>query len=131
MSAIDEMYKKYRVEKRRECDINRNCWSALSFDCKNCSVEHDKIYPHFTAEKQIELIKLISTNKIDKNYKILEIDKDEIDSLFYFSLSDREDRCQSIYVSDKDFAQALAKLTIALFTTGNLDKEKIKEILER
>lgn len=87
-------------------------------------------YPPFTAEKQLELIKLLSKNRIGKDYKILEIDRDEIDNLYYFSLTNKEDKCQSTYVSNKDFTQALAQLTTELMNAGQLDKEKVKEILQ-
>lgn len=91
---------------------------------------HWSEYPDFTTEKQLELIKLISINRIGKDYKILEIDRDEIDNLYYFSLTNKEDKCQSKYVSNKDFTQALAQLTTELMNAGELDKEKVKEILE-
>lgn len=87
-------------------------------------------YPDFTAEKQLELIKLLSKNRIGKDYKILEIEQDEIDNLCYFSLTNKDNRCQSTYVSNQDFIQALAQLTIKLMNAEKLDKEKVKEILE-
>lgn len=85
---------------------------------------------NFTAEKQLELIKLLSKNRIGKDYKILEIEQDEIDNLCYFSLTNKDNRCQSTYVSNQDFTQALAQLTIKLMNAGELDKEKVKEIFE-
>lgn len=101
-------------------------------DCEDCTwYDPDEYYPEFTAEKQLELIKLISKNQIGKDYKILEIDRDEIDNLYYFSLTNKEDKCQSTYVSNQDFAQALAQLTTELMKAGELDKEKVREILER
>lgn len=100
--------------------------------CESCNKKSlgKYLFPDFTAEKQLELIKLISTNRIGKDYKILEIDRDEIDNLYYFSLTNKEDKCQSTYVSNKDFTQALAQLTIELMNAGELDKNKVKEILE-
>lgn len=125
---IEEMMETAGCEEKR---CPNNVYDELCKKYEFCNnAPHCKIYPDFTAEKQLELIKLISTNRIGKDYKILEIDRDEIDNLYYFSLTNKEDKCQSTYVSNKDFTQALAQLTIELMNAGELDKNKVKEILE-
>lgn len=80
---------------------------------------HWSEYPTFTAEKQLEIIKLIS-NKLGTP---------GIDIIFF-------DGTYNFYTglrfgsSHKDFAQALAQLTTELMRAGELDKEKVKEILQ-
>lgn len=78
-------------------------------------------YPDFTAEKQLEIIKLIvqngTLNTLQMEYFIKEKD---------YKLSTY--RKESNY--NKDFTQALAQLTTELMNAGELDKEKVKEVLE-
>lgn len=125
---IEEMMETAGCEEKR---CPNNVYDELCKKYEFCNnAPHCKIYPAFTAEKQLELIKLISTNRIGKDYKILEIGRDEIDNLYYFSLTNKEDKCQSTYVSNKDFTQALAQLIIELMKAGELDKEKINEVLK-
>lgn len=86
-------------------------------------------YPPFTAEKQLELIKLISTNTIDTPYRNLSFDKDGIDGNWYFGFNVGE-KVNAYRAINKDFTYALAQLTTELMNTGELDKEKVKEILK-
>lgn len=74
-------------------------------------------YRDFTAEKQIELIKLIAK------------------TLIFFSAmynhSGEYDLCiNGISGIQDDFTQALAQFTTELIKAGELDKQKVKEILE-
>jgi len=79
---------------------------------------------YFTAEKQLEIIKLIGKVK-DFNCFF-----DENDKEWVFSAGLTLPVCFDIQESHKDFAQALAQLTTELLKAGELDKEKVKEILE-
>lgn len=92
-------------------------------------------FPDFTAEKQLEIIKLIGKQK-----NILE---DESGVAFTFC----SNMCQIKYqpftsyynddisctkqVQHQDFTQALAQLTTELMKSNELDKEKVKGILEK
>lgn len=79
-------------------------------------------YPEFTAEKQLELIKLIA--KTYAFYSLFDNTKSQewrIGSVLSFDYK----------VKNKDFEQALAQLTTGLIKAGELDKSKVKEILER
>jgi len=83
----------------------------------------------FTPEKQLEIIKLIATNKIGEDYRNIAFDKDEINDKWYFSVNIHKK--VNAYISNNlDFSQALAQLTTELMKAGELDKEKVKEILE-
>lgn len=64
-------------------------------------------YPDFTAEKQLEIIKLILSKRMTF---VIEEGKDPIKAM-------------------KDFPQTLAQLTTELMKAGELDKSKVKEIL--
>ncbi len=68
-----------------------------------CDEEQDLSYPKFTSSKQLEIIKLIG-NKLPV--------------------------CFDFQESNPDFSQALAQLTTELMRAGEVDKEKVKEILE-
>lgn len=74
-------------------------------------------YPDFTAEKQLEMIKLLLNGLSEfRGYKGL-----NNEYYLYFN---------HININHKDFAQALAQLTTELMNTGEPDKQKVKEILE-
>jgi len=75
-------------------------------------------YPDFTAEKQLEVIKLIAN---------------EQDFYFYgsgISVQAGDDAKEFEVLIKKNFPEALAQLTTELMNAGELDKEKVKEILE-
>ena len=84
----------------------------------------------FTAEKQIEIIKVISTNHIssDYSYKYLGIDIDEIDNEIYFNL------CidgRKYHAHAKDFAITLAKLVNLIWQDlTEQEQQQIREILQ-
>ena len=93
---------------------------------RECRKEH----PPFTAEKQLEIVKAISTNHIssDYSYKYLGIDRDEIDEEIYLNL------CidgKKYHAHDKDFDVALAKLVNLIWQDlTSEEKASIKNILE-
>lgn len=99
--------------------MNKNCTEGDSGACfSTCKYAYDKkIYPDFTPEKQLEIIKLIS--KIDGVVYTFDFDGD-----WHIVI-------KNINVFNKDFIQALAQLTTELMEAGELDKNKVKEILER
>lgn len=123
ITAIEEIYKAYGVDKQRVIDC---CTTEEYFECEdkhNC-VNCDKCihfeYPPFTAEKQLELLKLVS------NYKVFELVKQNKYSSWFMCASIG---CDDYHEArDIDFTQALAKLVIAL--KDKLDHNKVKEILE-
>ncbi len=72
-------------------------------------------YPDFTAEKQLQIIKLLNdTSDLHCVHNTLS------------SLTEEE----AIEVYNEDFTQALAQLTTELMNAGKLDKKKVKGILE-
>lgn len=83
-------------------------------------------FPDFTAEKQLEIIKLISS----KNY--LSTIQYEDGSRGFTVEYYKTDKNNTLiwHVVEPTFAQALAKLTTKLMKADDLDKEKVKEILE-
>lgn len=74
-------------------------------------------YPDFTPVKQLEIIKLLLNGLSEfRGYKGL---SNEYHLWF-----------NHFNIGHKDFIQALAQLTTELMKAGELDKEKVKEILE-
>jgi len=83
-------------------------------------------YPDFTAEKQLEIIQLIvnKCNTLDI-FKGFSKDSD-------FRIGAIENWSEYKYNGcNPDFTQALAQLTTELMNSGELDKKKVKEILEQ
>lgn len=115
MSEIEKMMQNANIEKH---------WNSTPYG----GVE--EYYPPFTAEKQIEIVKAISTNHIssDYSYKYLGIDRDEIDEEIYLNL------CidgKKYHAHDKDFTVALAKLVNIIWQDLTTEEQQqIKEILE-
>lgn len=126
MSEIEKMYILAGIRKGRMSD--EDCAEyCLDYECKNCRYNN---YPLFTAEKQIEIVKAISTNHIssDYSYKYLGIDRDEIDGEIYLNLCIDGEK---YHAHDKDFAVALAKLVNLIWQDlTEEEKASIKNILE-
>ena len=65
MSEIEKMYKNAGVdyeERYNNCTLNKEGECKLKCSCDICKYSEEKyIYPPFTAEKQIELIKFITS----------------------------------------------------------------------
>ncbi len=121
---IENMMKTARIkpcyQKRIECkdgyEIGHSCNNPPCISCDKAVFED--VYPVFTAEKQLEIIKLIGKST----------------DLHYFgygmsSLSESSDE-GVIEVKNNDFPQALARLTTELMKANELDKKKVKGILE-
>ncbi len=86
------------------------------------------VYPDFTPEKQLEIIKLIASKETysDKGVEL---------GMYYENNSWGIELWTKggytvIEFRNKHFTQALAQLTTGLMMAGELDKEKVKEILE-
>ena len=89
--------------------------SCIECEKGQCNIPY---YPDFTAEKQIELIKLISK---DFSFNC------------YFSLSNNNYVVGAdAYFFNKtcDFSEALAGLALQLVEAGELDKEEVRKVLE-
>lgn len=121
MSEIEELYENAGV---RYFDIN-----ACKIDETGKNGKHNIYrYPPFTAEKQLDLIKVLATNKIDKDYQYIAIDKDEIEDEWYFNFFIQPNK---YHAHDKDFAIGLAKLVNILWQDlTEQEKAEIKEILK-
>lgn len=75
---------------------------------------------NFTAEKQIELIKLLI-----KDFTF-NCERNSINSEFVVKC----DADISFYATSYDFAEAITSLVLSLIKAGGLDKEEVKKILE-
>lgn len=126
-NPIEEMMKTAGVEKITTCDgcpelieewCNRSCFSyrRLDLDYDECSIAM-ACYPEFTAEKQLEIIKLIG--KLDL---IITNSK-----LGYFMCTGL---MQSETFLDECFDIVLAKLTNDLMIAGALNKDDVRKVLE-
>lgn len=78
----------------------------------------EKLYPIFTAEKQIELIELIAYYFSFSCYKSLNNNDYVIGADAYF------------FNKTTDFTEALAGLTLQLVEAGELNKEEVRKVLE-
>lgn len=95
-------------------------------ECENCAYNMEEcgfhyceefIYPNFTAEKQLGIIKLLLSGLCDFTG--------------YHGLSNKYHLCfGNTRAENPDFTQALAQLTTELMNAGELDKERVKEVLE-
>lgn len=129
---IEEMYKVYGVKPLKQytsCAWNsaENCPYSKDGNCiENCTqlfIVYEE-YPPFTAEKQLELIKLITSTQGEFSIEKNNYPDGEQFCCFWSSY----DSYSLINTTNKDFSQALAKLVIAL--KDKLDHTKVKEILE-
>lgn len=66
MENIENLYKNVNVEKKRYCEFDNECPFLFGHKCEDCDVDYKPegyIYPPFTAEKQIKLIKWMIKTK--------------------------------------------------------------------
>lgn len=124
---IELMMRTAGVEK--QLDICMRCLKEEI--CESCNKKSlgKYLFPDFTAEKQLELIKLIGFNSsfslVINKFGCSPTTEDK------YRLTFSEYRgFKSFQSFNPDFAQALAQLTIELMNADELDKEKVKEILE-
>lgn len=113
MNHIEEMMKTAGIDKQ---------WVEYSReDIKGCiQLGKKAIYPDFTAEKQLELIKLIG---LQGNVCIA---KRHYGNCNWMITTHHKNGAGD----NQDFTEALAQLTTELMNAGELDKEKVKEILQ-
>ncbi len=97
--------------------MNKNCLESDSGACfSTCEYAYNKkVYPPFTAEKQLEIIKLLSYT-CDLYCRGYHMSTPEVDAL---------------ETEKKGFSQTLAQLVIESIAVKEIDKEKVKEILEK
>lgn len=82
-------------------------------------------FPDFTAEKQLEIIKLIADNENGVcGIGIFKIADD------YYCTPENYWQIGKRATKNQDFTQALAQLTMELMEMDKLDKKKVKEILQ-
>lgn len=128
MTAIEEMYKAYRVggiiNCRKGIDYGNICNKDCS--CTQCEDSYYK-YPPFTAEKQLELIKYILTATTTDELRIYysEILKCYVFHWYSIPELDMRDSCTT---QNAEYELALAELVTML--KNELNHAKVKEILE-
>lgn len=90
-------------------------------------------YPLFLGRQQLEIIKLICElpYSIDFKFEILKQDSDWIVVKDIPIKEESTNACYAYSGRNKNFAEALAELTCDLMNAGELDKSKVKEILEQ
>ena len=117
MSEIKKMYDNAGVKPEINYVCDKEPCEQHSVDCQKCSHLYDtrEDYPDFTAEKQIELIKLLAKGEI----KI-----DNTDGEYEFSIFDT--------ISDfSSFEESLADLTNRMWQSLTPEeKQQVKGILE-
>lgn len=119
MNAVERMMKEYGVEKTHEMGCNECPYHK---PCVPMDVICPRKYPPFTAEKQFELLRYISSvrtvtieNCYGRNF------------IYFYSWMPK----LNMQVYEKDFDESLATLMYNLFEYGILDNAKVKEILQR
>lgn len=120
MNHIEEMMKTARVT------LIENKCQDCPYNMEECSAYYcaDFKYPDFTAEKQLEVIKLIATIR---EIQVYTIPYENEGNKYFVSVTDGNTHFTCV---NRDFTQALAQLTTELMNAGELDKQKVKEILE-
>lgn len=123
MSEIEKMYENAGVdyeERYNNCTLNKEGECKLKCSCDICEYSEEKyIYPPFTAEKQIELIKWLKDNR-------------DFHTCGNWCTS-LDSTGETIEHRDGKFEEALAGLINQLFTAQDLteeEKQQVKGILE-
>lgn len=103
-------------------------------DCEDCTwYDPDEYYPDFTAEKQLEIIKLIiETQGFCGFTNFRDNDKWSISCGFNFPVGPNPAmgiNFNPTFRKCETLEQALAQLTTELMNAGELDKEKVAKIL--
>lgn len=124
MSEIEKLYENAGIEKTKgDCLF-------CPLDVHTCVRSYDECpyyYPLFTAEKQIELIKMLSINYVDKPNKTLWINKDEIANEWFISVHYSDHYGYSNHADN--FEEALAGLINQLWQDlTEEEKQQVKEI---
>lgn len=119
---MDEITKLYKnAEVNQICDTFVH-WMQCEWETKQCKDCEHFVYPPFTAEKQIELIKYLSKLGM---FEIIECDYYQISLDFDVIWTDR------LYVGEATtFEEALAKLLITIWEDiSENTQEEIRSIL--
>ena len=114
MNEITKLYENAGVKPEINYVCDKEPCEQHSVDCQECSHLYDtrEDYPPFTAEKQIELIKLIANSKGYPDYE------------YFGKLFDD-------YIQLLEFDEALARLVNSLWQSlTEEEKASIKNILE-
>jgi hypothetical protein len=125
---IEKLYELAKIEATTIGCTNEDAIDCEG-DCIDCTwYDEDEVYPPFSSEKQLELIKWLALNYSQNS--ILHIDRWNSGKV-RFAL-DREPYYESDYAYvDKDFFQALAGLVCELWEDlTDEQREEIKRILE-
>ena len=121
MSEIEKMYMRCKIKKQQICSHSDTCYNCSLDECEGCNAYQ---YPPFTAEKQLELIKLLMKQE-DFSWTIQQQGKDT-KYVFYVGYE---------YGSGdfKEFTEALAGIINDLWAMQYLteeEKQQVKGILE-
>lgn len=111
-----------------KCRKGTSVFGCPVFFCKDCdgtkNLKKVYTYPDFTADKQLELMMLI----VEQHEHIV-INSALVDNKPGFLITKDSPFLYNIG-AHTDFTQALADLILELMKTGELDKKKVKEILQ-
>lgn len=132
MNCIDEMMKILDIGYIGKCkqgmEYANSC--KLKTPCEECK-HLLKQYPDFTPEKQLEVIKLITSTSIKND------NSDNNAPCYIHALNPNlyeKDRwaigTDYLLEQDETFENALAKAVTALINENELDKQEVKRILE-
>lgn len=114
MSEIEKLYENANADK--DCKLYAN-YGACPDKTKECTYCEYYVYPEFTAEKQLELIKWLAENKT------IEISKHFIDL--------KNNRHHWVSRQGLQFEESLAELVNLIWPSlTDTEKAEIKEILK-
>ncbi len=118
------------------CEYVSSCYpigADCSQGCNNCERNRITYCASFTAEKQLELIKLICETEGFCGFTNFQDENEwSISCGFNFPIGPNPKRginFNPTFRNCETFEQALAQLTTELMKAGELDKSKVKEIL--
>lgn len=124
-SQVKKMYENAGIEKSKCWDDCNTC-TRTSYDKNISYVKAD--YPPFTAEKQLELIKLLQRKN---GYKFSFSSTNDNSEYLFFAHKDNTPVYELIAAGDKCYEEALAGFINTLWQDlTDADKVQIKEILE-
>lgn len=123
MNEIEKLYENAGVEAKNKCKSSQCIITNPHPDWRNKCESLSKAYPSFSAEKQIELIKWLST-------KELKIRTNKQPYALYIGVLGNDNTC--FYGCEGiEFTQTLAELINTLWQDlTEEEKEQIKEILQ-
>jgi|GEM_PF-6208612 len=104
------------IKQKLPCKTTCNAPLMQCFETK-CNTK----FPNFTAEKQIELIKLII---IDGTLAPMHLITEGRENKYIIGVHG------DYHFSHADFSEALAGLALQLIEAGELDKEEVRKVLE-